>query len=84
MFTIFLSGLLHAVEVKPEDMADAGQFMAARFDEKSFAEPVFSFMYDGKPSKDLLKNWTFKRDTVSLDEYHKGYTHNMKTCKRII
>ncbi len=65
-------------------MADAGQFMAARFDEKSFAEPVFSFMYDGKPSKDLLKNWTFKRDTVSLDEYHKGYTHNMKTCKRII
>ena len=66
-----LPGLLYAVEVKPEEMAEAGQFMAARFDEKSFAEPVFSFVYDGKASKDFLGNWTFKSDTVSLDEYRK-------------
>ena len=71
MLATALPGVVCAVEVKPEEMADAGQFMEARFDVKAMAEPVFSFVYDGKPSKDFLKDWTFKSETVSLDEFRK-------------
>ncbi len=66
-----LPSFLYAVEVKPEEMADAGQFMSTRFDEKTFAEPVFSFVYDGKLSKDFLKDWAFKSETVLSDEYRR-------------
>jgi alpha-galactosidase len=68
------AGLAYGVEVTPAEMADAGQFMAARFDEKAFAEPVFGFVCNGRPSKEFLKDWTFKSQTVSLDEFRRQIT----------
>ena len=69
-----MPGLLYAVEVKPGEMAEAGQFMEARFDAKAIADPVFSFDYGGRSSKDFLKNWTFESKTVSLDDFRKQTT----------
>ncbi len=69
LFAAAMPAWLYAIEVKKEDMADAQQFMAARFGAHTMAEPVFSFVYDGKVSKDLLKSWTFTSSQVSLDEY---------------
>ncbi len=66
-----MPALLVAVEVKPEEMADAGQFMSGCFGQETYAEPVFSFLYDGKPSQELLKSWTFKKETFWQDEFRK-------------
>jgi alpha-galactosidase len=66
--------VVNAVEVSKNDMADAKKFMAQKFDIKTSAEPVFSFMYDGKSSKDFLKNWNFESKSVSLDKNRKQTT----------
>lgn len=71
MFMASVSGLLYAVEVSKEEMAEAGQFVTARFDEKAFVEPMFSFVYDGKPSKEFLKDWVFQSQSAGLDEYRR-------------
>ncbi|MEN6308570.1 MAG: alpha-galactosidase [Anaerohalosphaeraceae bacterium] len=70
-FAVAIPGLLYAVEVNKEEMAEAGQFVAARFGEQGAADPVFAFVYDGRQSKDFLKGWTFKSETISLDENRK-------------
>jgi alpha-galactosidase len=36
--------------------------------------PLFSFVYDGKPSGTLLSNWPRKGDTKKLDESHTQHT----------
>ncbi len=38
------------------------------------AEPPFSFLYDGKPSNELLKNWLVKRNTQNLDPQRTEHT----------
>ncbi|UCG59083.1 MAG: NPCBM/NEW2 domain-containing protein, partial [Phycisphaerales bacterium] len=38
------------------------------------AEPPFSFLYDGKPSNELLKRWEIKRDTQRLDTRYTKHT----------
>jgi len=40
----------------------------------SATEPSFSFIYEGKPSKELLKNWKFKLATRELDEKRTEHT----------
>ena len=40
----------------------------------SATEPPFSFMYDGKPSSDLLKNWLLKHNTKKLDTQRTEHT----------
>ena len=40
----------------------------------SLTEPPFSFLYEGKPSKDLLKNWQVKRDSQKLDSQRTEHT----------
>jgi alpha-galactosidase len=74
LFAVLTPSLLNAVEVSKNDMADAQKFMAEKFDAKTIAEPVFSFMYDGKASKDFLKNWDFESKTVSIDKNRKQTT----------
>lgn len=59
-----------AVSVTSDEMADARQWIAATFegtaDAKSTVAP-FSFIYDGKPSAEVLKGWTLKRESQKLD-----------------
>lgn len=40
----------------------------------SIQEPPFSFVYDGKPSGDLLKTWTVSRDMQRLDAQRTQHT----------
>jgi alpha-galactosidase len=40
----------------------------------SLTEPPFSFLYDGKPSTELLKQWIVTRDTQKLDTQRTGHT----------
>lgn len=52
------------------EMERAQQWMAARFDGPSQdhqAEPFFSFIYDGKPSTDLLHSWHVARTSRQID-----------------
>ncbi|MGD0696329.1 MAG: alpha-galactosidase [Terriglobia bacterium] len=37
-------------------------------------EPPFSFRYDGKPSRELLRTWELKRSQRELDRYRDEYT----------
>ncbi len=37
-------------------------------------EPFFSFTYDGKPSSELLRTWTLKRERQSLDAQRTQHT----------
>jgi hypothetical protein len=39
------------------------------------AQLPFSFIYDGKPSSDLLKTWQKKTETNKLDNNRTQYTH---------
>ena len=40
----------------------------------SVTEPPFSFVYDGKPSSDLLKTWQVSRDAEKLDAQRTRHT----------
>jgi len=40
----------------------------------SLTEPPFSFLYDGKPSNELLKNWLVKRNSQKLDPQRTKHT----------
>jgi len=60
-----------AVTPTSEEMAESQRWAAARFacaEEPKRLEPVFSFLYDGKPSAGLLKTWNRSCSTRRLDE----------------
>ena len=68
-----------AIEVTPGEMAEARRWVAAKFqgmaqgnfvgqDPSPSTELLFSFVYDGKPSAELLKAWGVKRETRKLNE----------------
>jgi len=40
----------------------------------SLTEPPFSFLYDGKPSSELVKSWPIKRNTLRLDTQRTEHT----------
>lgn len=60
-----------AVEPTPDEMIAARQWMAARFqagpDTKDAAIP-FSFVYDGRPSDELLKTWSVTQTSRPCDD----------------
>lgn len=58
--------VVRAVDVLPEETAEARRWVKAKFEGVS-EMPPFSFTYDGKPSADLLKTWPLKRSTRKLD-----------------
>jgi len=64
--------VVRAVDVLPEEMAEARRWVKAKFEgvsemQRLATEPPFSFTYDGKPSADLLKTWPLQRSTRKLD-----------------
>jgi alpha-galactosidase len=82
---VALPQLAHAVVPTADEMAEARQWVAARFEnvgEPKNAAVPFSFTYDGKPSAELLKTWECKRASRQLDaqrtEHSLTYT-NPKT-----
>jgi alpha-galactosidase len=48
------------------------------------SEPPFSFVYDGKPSGELLKSWTLKRESSKLDEQRTQYTLTWTDPKTVL
>jgi alpha-galactosidase len=66
-----------AVTPTAEEMAQARGWMAARFEDVPEAKttgPFFSFIYDGKPSAELLKTWEIKRSSQKLDDWRTQHT----------
>lgn len=63
--------LAHAVSPTSAELSATRQWTAARFEN---AEPFFSFIYDGKPSRELLKTWEAKRASRLLDEKRTEHT----------
>jgi alpha-galactosidase len=55
-----------AVTVTPDEMAAANQWFAAKFAAEKPDLPI-SFVYDGKPSAELLPGWPLKRQSRKLD-----------------
>ena len=74
---LMLSFRLLAVTVAPAEMGVAGQWVATHFEVvtegKASAVP-FSFLFGGRPSADLLKEWKFERGTKDLDERRTEHT----------
>ena len=62
--------------VKPTDaeLAEARRFIAAKLEGHLSAEPIFSFDYGGKNSRDFLKNWKFKQVKKALDDNRTEYS----------
>jgi alpha-galactosidase len=66
-----------AVAPSRTELGIADRWVAAHFGEGEEAKPLapfFSFNYGGKPSAELLKSWTLKRETRSLDENRTEHT----------
>jgi len=65
-----------AVTVTPAEMSEARAWAAAHFElaEGKTAAFPFSFIYGGRPSAELLKNWIFERGSKKLDEQRTGHT----------
>ena len=64
------SSLAQSISPTPEEMANARQW-GAKFDRAvaaKDAEPPFSFVYDGKPSAELLGEWSRKDASRRLDD----------------
>jgi len=70
-----------------EEQEKLESFLAAHF--APGAIPPFSFIYDGKPSSQFLKDWQFSRETKQLDDiktehlftYTDPYTGLQVCCK---
>src|ERR1035437_4148873 len=77
---IALPQLARAVAPTAGEMTEARRWAAAKFGGVSDAkpleadrqaydvEPLFSFIYDSKPSAELLKTWICKRSSQKLDD----------------
>ena len=65
--------------VNPAEKAEVDRWVAAKLQQTpgeadSEVGPPFSFVYDGKPSGELLKTWKRELDTKKLDENRTEYT----------
>lgn len=58
-----------------DELAEAQRWSAATLAGDSAARPVFSFLYDGKPSSELLAACAFTREERKLDD-----TRTQRTC----
>jgi alpha-galactosidase len=68
-----------AVAGTPEETAEARRWVAAHFGQTPDL-PV-SFLYDGKPSAELLKQWEFHRETQNLDDRRMQHTLRWRDVK---
>ena len=62
-----------AVTVTPQEMAEASRWLAAKFVGEKPDLPI-SFVYDGKPSGELLPNWKLHRESKKLDPQRTEHT----------
>ena len=62
---MMLASQASAVAPSVQEMAEARQWAAAKFDGN---EPFFSFTYDGHPSAELLSTWKTERASRRLDD----------------
>jgi alpha-galactosidase len=72
-----MSQVAEAVAPTPAEMAATRQWAAARFKggkESKDLEPFFSFLYDGKPSAELLKTWQRQHTSQRIDDHRTQYT----------
>ena len=61
-----------ALSPSAEEMATAADWLHAHLAADSILAP-FSFIYDGKPSTELLKNWDCRRQSRKLDDNRTEY-----------
>ena len=80
-----------AVSPTPAEMAEARRWAAAKFEgvadvkehdglqnePSPSVEPPFSFVYQGKPSADFLKNWSMQRVSKKLNDGRDGANHDV-------
>jgi alpha-galactosidase len=74
---VSMSSASSSVSPTPDEMAEAREWVAARFEsvpEPPKAGPPFSFTYAGKPSAELLKTWDLKRGVRKLDDQRTEHT----------
>ena len=74
MIALAISAKAKAVSVTAEEKVAAKEWFESQFTQ---AAPPFSFIYDGKPSAELLKTWKCGKDTKILDE---NRTRHTLTC----
>ena len=75
--TVVLPQLAQAVVPTADEMTEARQWVAAKFenvDEPKNTAVPFSFTYDGKSSAGLLKTWKCKRASRQLDTQRTEHT----------
>lgn len=68
---LLFSQFAGAITPTPNELALAHNWTAAHFDGEKDAKDVpafFSFLYDGKPSAELLKTWDVKRSSRKIDD----------------
>jgi alpha-galactosidase len=72
---LFIAGVAQAVSPQPEELRLRDEWLG-RTDiaGSTLGNPPFSFVYDGKPSSELLKTWQAKCDTRRLDAQRAEHT----------
>ena len=67
-----------AAAVTPEEMQAERQWVAQHVSQN---RPPFTFVYDKKPSADLLANWQVKSETTKLDDQRTQRTYTWTDLK---
>jgi alpha-galactosidase len=73
----FIQSFASAVSPSPGELALSRHWAAAKFEgakEPKDSDSFFSFIYDGKPSTELLKTWERKRASRRLDPQRTEHT----------
>ncbi|HOH30655.1 MAG TPA: hypothetical protein PLC40_13340, partial [Candidatus Hydrogenedentes bacterium] len=70
-----------AVSPTADEIAEAQRWSATALTGDSSAGPVFSFLYDGKPSREVLAACAFTEEESNLDDIRTKRTHRWTDAK---
>ena len=68
--------------VNPAEKAEVDRWVTARLQEARRSGAPFSFVFDGKPSGELLKTWQRELSTKKLDENRTEYRLSYAQARR--
>ena len=80
LWLLMVPAWTQAVEVRPQEMATARQWVGKSFISQTPHVP-FSFVYGGQPSAGLLKKWEFKQESRRLDAQGSEHTLSYRDPK---
>ena len=71
---LLMLGPTHAAAPSQDELAEAGRWRAAHLETAHVSKLPFSFVYGGRPSRELLETWQAKHEVRKLDTRRSEHT----------